>query len=394
MLVLNKKIWSSLFQFYLTFILFLVLFSCNKNTSRTRSETISSIENHQSIITKAQKLLKEKPITINQFTAERSAGGKNDYYSEGPYWWPNPEDAVGPYIRRDGERNPQNFGGHGKALNDFGDAVTTLTAAYILEPNPNYISQIKAHLDAWFVIPESKMNPHLLYAQAIKGINTGRGIGIIDAIELIEVANSCRYLESHGLIDKQALTAYKSWFESFADWMTTHPYGIDEKNNNNNHSTWWGAQLAAYALFTNREDLLQISQEQFVSQLQIQMDSTGGFPDELTRTKPYHYTIYNLEAWTTFTLLASSNKFKLSKHTSPHGSIQKAIDFLIPYLTKQKTWPYTTALEKEVHFQAEEFLLMAYWIYNDHKYLDLFKTLPTNKHIYYPKLIVLENMLP
>ena len=61
------------------------------------------------------------------------------------------------------------------------------------------------HIRAWFINPDTQMNPNLLYAQAIKGVATGRGIGIIDTIHLIEVVQSLRLMEAKGMIDKEEL---------------------------------------------------------------------------------------------------------------------------------------------------------------------------------------------
>jgi hypothetical protein len=38
------------------------------------------------------------------------------------------------------------------------------------------------------------MNPHLRYAQAIQGRVTGRGVGIIDTLHLVEVARAIEVL--------------------------------------------------------------------------------------------------------------------------------------------------------------------------------------------------------
>ncbi len=39
------------------------------------------------------------------------------------------------------------------------------------------------------------MNPNLQYAQAIFGVNKGRGIGIIDTLQLVEVARAATLLD-------------------------------------------------------------------------------------------------------------------------------------------------------------------------------------------------------
>ena len=61
------------------------------------------------ILNKAASYLHQAPRTVTADVCERSKGGPQDYYSEGDYWWPNPKDPKGPYIRRDGETNPNNF---------------------------------------------------------------------------------------------------------------------------------------------------------------------------------------------------------------------------------------------------------------------------------------------
>ena len=132
------------------------------------------------ILAKAKGYLTEAPITVTAATCERSAGGKHDFYSEGDYWWPNPEDPDGPYIRRDGETNPENFIDHRLAMIRLSDIIGTLTSAYLLTEDETYAAHAVTHLKAWFVNAETRMNPNLLYGQAIKGRHTGRSIGIID----------------------------------------------------------------------------------------------------------------------------------------------------------------------------------------------------------------------
>jgi hypothetical protein len=40
-------------------------------------------------------------------------------------------------------------------------------------------------------------------------------------------------------------SAIKRWFADFLLWITTHPYGVEERDAKNNHGTWWVAQAAA-----------------------------------------------------------------------------------------------------------------------------------------------------
>lgn len=340
---------------------------------------------HDAIVRAADDYLGRKVVTVTAFVSERSAGGIHDYYSEGRYWWPDEDNPDGPYVRRDGIANPQNFSGHKNALHDFSETVTTLTAAYEITGDKKYALRAIDHLIAWFSTEATRMNPTLLYGQAIKGISTGRGIGIIDTLRLINVALSVELLEKAGLLKGTDLTAIKHWFANYGDWLTTHPYGDDERNNNNNHSTWWGAQVAAFGRVANRPDLLKIADEQFRNQLPIQMATDGSLPDELGRTKPFHYLSYTLRAWATYAELLSTEKQNywdytfettLAPYTINQGeesnplppmtsgktvSLKDAMAYALPYFKAPSTWPYRTELEKDIHPHRNEFMVFAWW---------------------------------
>lgn len=134
--------------------------------------------------------LDAEPITVTSSFCNRSAGSINDFYSEGDYWWPDPQNPAGPYIRKDGLTNTENFNNHREALIRFSQISGALGSVYILTKDQKYVNQLALHLKAWFVDENTKMYPNLLYAQAIKGVATDRGIGIIDTIHLIEVAKA------------------------------------------------------------------------------------------------------------------------------------------------------------------------------------------------------------
>lgn len=356
---------------------------------------------HEAIIQTANEYLIHDVITITSFVAERSAGKLHDYYSEGRYWWPDDDNPDGPYIRRDGIANPQNFTGHQDALRDLSKIVTALTAAYEITGEEKYALRAIAHFKAWFVTPATRMNPHLLYGQAIKGITTGRGIGIIDTLRFINVALSVKLLEKAGLLKGRDLTSVKNWFGEYGDWLTNHPYGIKERDNNNNHSTWWGAQVAAFALAADRPDLAKIAEEQFRIQLPIQVATDGSLLEELRRTRPFHYMNYTLEAWATYAELLSLDGQNFWNYTAestraPYGkeqreatgtensttsgksvSLQDAMNYALPYLKDPSSWPHKTELEKGLRFYRNDFLVFAWWGLDNKEYLELWQKLDT-----------------
>src|SRR4051812_31005507 len=191
----------------------------------------------------------------------RSAGGIHDFSSEGDYWWPDPKNPDGPYIQRDGMTNPDNFIAHRQALLAFGRNFDALAAAYKLTHDEKYASAGVKHIHAWFVDPATKMNPNLLYSQAIKGVNTGRSIGVIDTLHLAEVALGIEALRGSKALSKEEDAAITAWFGDYLTWLTTHPFGIDESKAKNNHGTCAWLQIACFAHLTRNEERLDAARK-------------------------------------------------------------------------------------------------------------------------------------
>jgi hypothetical protein len=218
-----------------------------------------------------------------------------------------------------------------------------------------------AYLRTWFTDPETSMTPHLLYAQAISGKVTGRGIGIIDTIHLIEVAKAIQVLRELGYLGGEELAAVTSWFDQYLTWMTTHAYGLDEQMHGNNHSTWYAAQVAAFAALTGREAEMELARQRFKALLPAQMNEDGGFIDELKRTKPYIYELFHLEGYAVLAELASSPTDDLWTYTENGRSLKRGWEFMLPYLEDKATWPYPPDVQNfdEVPLQTVGLLLAA-----------------------------------
>lgn len=294
------------------------------------------------IVTRAKWALQQAPETITAFRCERSAGGLHDFYSEGDYWWPDPTHPDSPYIQRDGQSNPDNFVAHRLAMIKLSRVMGALAAGYVATKDNTYLQHALLHAKAWFEDSATRMNPSLLYAQAIKGRATGRGIGIIDTIHLMEVVQALSIMEKAGAIPPPDLRAFKDWFSTYLQWLTTHPYGKDEMNAANNHGTCWVMQVAAFARFVNNRELMDFCINRYKTVLLPgQMADDGSFPRELKRTKPYGYSLFNLDAMSTVCQLLSTKENNLWQYTLGNGrNIGKGIAFLSPYVKNKNSWPY------------------------------------------------------
>jgi hypothetical protein len=338
------------------------------------------------ILEAAGKYLSEEPLTITAFPTKRSAGGPHDFYSQADYFWPNPKDPNGPYINRDGQSNPDNFDEHRKVMVRLSIQMPALTAAWALTKESRYGKRACDHLRAWFVTPETRMNPSLQFAQAVQGVSTGRSYGIIDTLHLVEVARAASFLTA-GMLSARDSNAVEGWFSNYLDWLNTSDPGKTERAAKNNHSMCWALQAAEFARVARndaaRAEVYRLFRETL---LPNQMDVDGSFPKELTRTKPYSYSIFNFDVMAGLCqslkgLMPDAPTFNL-----PDGrGLSKAAEFLYPYIKDKSAWKWAKDVE---HFDAlpvrSPGLLFAGIAFHEQKYVDLWKTLnpdPTDKEI-------------
>lgn len=332
----------------------------------------------KNILIEADWALKQEPVTVTAQSCPRSAGGIHDFYSEGDYWWPDPKNPSGPYIQKDGLTNPENFTAHRLAMIRFSRIIGALASAYQITGDKKYVQQAFLHMEAWFINPETMMNPDLKYAQAIKGVATGRGIGIIDTIQLMEVVQGMEAMQTSPVVNKKLLAGIKGWFNQYLDWLTTHPYGKDEMNAKNNHGTCWVMQAACFAKFTGNKKIMNFCRNRYKKVLlPTQMAADGSFPLELKRTKPFGYSLFNLDAMTTICQILSTSSDNLWLYQTTDGrSIKKGIEFMSPFLKDKTSWPYPhDVMHWESWPVAQPALVFGAAAYNNMSWLDTWKKL-------------------
>jgi hypothetical protein len=333
------------------------------------------------ILAEADWAMQQKPVTVTASFSPRSAGGKHDFFSEADYFWPDPENPNGPYINRDGETNPANFVEHRKAMIRFSEIIGALASAYKITGDEKYVRRAIIHLRAWFMDPETLMNPNLQFAQAIKGKFTGRNYGIIDSIHLMEVAQGLMVMEDCPAMDAQTTEGIKKWFAEYTNWLLNSESGTQEKLTKNNHSTCWAMQVASFAKLCNNQVVLDSITVMYKTVLlPNQMATDGSFPLELARTKPYGYSIFDLDAMATLCQILSTPKDNLWNFETPDGkSIKKGISYLYPYIADKSKWK----LKPDVMYWdnwpvAQPFLLFGANAYKDNYWFNTWKRLDHN----------------
>lgn len=313
----------------------------------TSERTIESGERAR-VLAAADRYLKEAPITITAFPALRSPAGPHEYYSEGDYWWPDPANPHGPYVRRDGFSNPNRFDDHRLALIRLSLQVPALAAAWKLTGDTRYARHAGAHLKAWFVDSTTRMQPNLDHAQAIIGVNSGRGIGVIDTLHLVEVAQAARILQAaRSGFSNELNVGVSAWFSRYLAWLTTSANGLDESDEKNNHGSCYALQVATFARLTGDRNALAAQRRNFRETLiPTQLAPDGSQPLELARTKPYSYSLFNLDVLATLATVASEPGEDLWRFATSDGrGIAKALAYMAPFIADKSLWPHKQDVE-------------------------------------------------
>ncbi len=292
----------------------------------------------------AQKALSVPPSSVVSKEAMPPSGDKHDYMSQAPYFWPDPKSPNGwPYIRRDGERNPEiNKITDHRSLDQLESSVETLALAFYFKGDEAYAAKATQLLRAFFLDPATRMNPNLQYAQFIPGVNTGRGIGLIETRGLTQVVDSIGLLQGSKALTAADQHGLQDWFGKFLQWMLESKNGRDEAAAKNNHGTYYDLQVVSFALFVGKDDLArQVLQAARQKRIATQIEPDGRQPLELARTKAWSYSVGNLDGLILLATLGEKLGVDLWNFRTRDGrSIRQALDFLTPVALGAQKWQY------------------------------------------------------
>ncbi len=292
----------------------------------------------------ADRALLAGPFSVVNKEFTPPSGDKHDYISLAPYWWPNPDSPDGlPYIRRDGERNPEIYKiPNRRHLGEMADAVDTLALAYYFTGDQRYAERTRLLLRTWFLDPATRMNPNLQFGQGIPGINTGRGIGLIETRMFARVVDAIGLVEESAAWTDDDQGGMEEWFDAFLTWMLESEHGRDEAAAENNHGTYYDVQVASFALFLGKKDVAaEVLRNVGTKRIAVQIEPDGRQPLELARTKAWSYSVANLAGLMTLARLGEHVGVDLWNFQTDEGAgLRAALDFLTPYGAGEERWPY------------------------------------------------------
>lgn len=342
--------------------------------NRIRMKSAAEVALAASLRKQADSLLTMKPLSVMDKSSTPVSGNKHDYMSQAPYFWYDSTRPNGlPYIRRDGQHNPEikRITDH-DYLSTLDNAVRTLSLAWWLTNEDQYAQKASDLIRHWFLDEATRMNPNLEYAQGIPGINNGRGIGIIETRSLTGIADAVGLLAGSSSWTAADDAALKNWYAQYLNWLLTSKNGKDEHAAKNNHGTWFYDQAIDFALFTGDKARAKELVEEAKKRLDSQLTAQGTFPLELERTNALGYSTFNTQAWFNVARLAEATGIDLWNYTTSKGAtLRTALDWLEPYALGEKKWTYqqigpynrsefyTLLLQAAAHYPKSNYLAKA-----------------------------------
>lgn len=299
----------------------------------------------EAILRAADAALEQRPLSVMDKRGTAPSGDKHDFYTLSPYHWPNPDSSDGlPYVFRDGELNPDAGGPEYDRAAFFKtcDAVEALALAYRYTRKPAYGARAALMLRTWFLDPETRMNPHLAYAQHVPGETVNRGWGIIRGIQILRLAEASDWLEDAPEWTEADRSAWRAWQGEFARWLRTSDPGIRESRALNNHGTWYDVQVASFALRSGDTETARAVLEAVpAKRIERQMLGDGAQVLELVRTRSWHYSVMNLDGLFRLATLGEQVGLDLWRYSGTDGrSLRAALDFLMPSLAGERPWAF------------------------------------------------------
>lgn len=328
----------------------------------------------------ADKALRKGPFSVTDKTQLPPSGNKNDYASYSRYWWPDPAKADGlPYIRRDGETYPGSqslTASDRRRIGALGETTEALGLAYYFTGEVKYARKVAQLLRVWFLDKSTRMNPNLNHAQCRPGHNTGSKSGVLDGRLMIKALEAALLIEGSAALSEEEKQGLKHWAKDYYSWLTTSQLGLQEAASKNNHGSYYDVQALYFALYAGyQKEAKKLAQNFVQNRLLKQIQPDGSMPEEMARTRPLFYSIYNLQAIFLVAYLAAKVEVNLWKANDPNHRLKAALDYLIPYADPKTPWPYP-AIKDDNRMDLFPILQMAERVYPSGNYLGYTDQLP------------------
>lgn len=264
----------------------------------------------------ADAALSRGPYSVTNKRSVAPSGNPHDYFSVGRYWWPDPTMPDGlPYLWREGEDvlaaglpdfAPEQF--DGQRWQSLVDETTALALAGTVCRDGRYLAHAARLVRNWFLDPETRMTPHLRFAEVARGHDRDENhcSGVINLAGLYYFLDAVRLIERSGALDPDEQAAFRNWLRAYLDWLHESPQGRRECRAQTSHGTFFDLQVLAIAAFLGDGAEMAKVLRRARERIPHQFAADGSQPRELARIRPLHNSRHNLLAWTALARIAES----------------------------------------------------------------------------------------
>ena len=331
----------------------------------------------------AEAAMQTGPFSVTDKTRIPAGADRHDYASYARYWWPDPERPDGlPYIQRDGETNPETLDYASTdryRMDEMAIGAETLALAYYFTGEQRYAEKAAELIRAWFLDPETRMNPNMNFSQGIPGVATGKFSGVIDSRTLIRALDGALLIEPSGALTASEMEDLRQWAARFVQWLKTSEQAIEASDAANNHGVFYDVQGVYYALFSGDTGFArELAGKAAKRRIMKQIERDGSLPHELRRTRSLHYTIFSVQAF--FELARLAELAGVDLWHAGDKRIKAALDYVAPYADPAREWPRDDIAEAD-RTELLWPLLYAAQVYKDRRYIRLAEKLPEYERI-------------
>lgn len=303
--------------------------------------------NEINLLVEKLSYLKHKPYftVVDKDIKDCYGVNRHNYISLATYYWPNSETTSGlPYIQKDGYANPEGDKYDKDRLRETSFISYYELLLYYLTENREYYYDVKRRLTMFFLKKDTKMFPNMNHAQMIRGINSGRGIGIIDfSANMTYTLILLKSLYELNLIEKDFYADILGWLRKFLDWLRYSDIALQERDASNNHGTMYDfLLLVLYDIFKNNKEIKSLVYFFINERLIKQIALDGSLPKELARTKSKSYSLMGIKGMYDIAAIVKSYGYDLYNldwyYKEVKVNIKDGIKYIVDNLIVKDNW--------------------------------------------------------
>ena len=246
----------------------------------------------------ANKALATRPFSVVEKEEVPPSNSRRDYMSLAPNWWPDPDvEGEMPYVHREGEVNGECEAYDHPRLVGLCSAVGTLSTAYFFSDFEDFAERAALLLRIFFLDEQTAMNPHLEYAQAIRGRCLGRAEGIMDAHGFSWLVDHVGLLVNSSSWNAEDQAHLEAWFSRYLDWLSESEFGVEARGREDSHGICCDVQVTALALFCRKKGIAEQAFERAQARLFKLVASDGSQPGQVEGADSLNRCMTNIGAF-------------------------------------------------------------------------------------------------